>query len=272
MRSHYRSSTMFVIAAVAAAATPLAAQVRTSQAAVINIGREFEKPGHFGMHEAVEKRWAALNRQYGYPITYTALSAVSGQAEVWYVSAYDGIAAWGKSGVWGSDNPAYMAALSKIAAEDGEHLSGFSSMQAAAVPAASYGAYPDMSKVRVYSVLTVTMRQGMENAFTGIAQQYAAIIKAKGVETGWRSYQVISGAPAGTYLVFTSYPSWDAVEAIRKATDAAMMSAAPADMEAMGKSMRDAVASSTTRFFTVNPTQSLAPKEWASDPFWGVKP
>jgi hypothetical protein len=90
-------------------ASPAAAQVRTTQPPMINIFREFEKPGHFAAHEATEARWTALNRTHNYPYSYLALSAVSGPSEVWWVTAYDGLAAFGKGSVWGGDNAAYSA-------------------------------------------------------------------------------------------------------------------------------------------------------------------
>ena len=96
-------------------------------------------------------------------------------------------------------------------------------------------------------------------------------MKAKEVPTSWRSYQVVSGAPAGTFLVFTSFPSWDAVEAKRKATAAAMSESNAADMEAFNKAIRDGIVSMNTRYFTVNPRMSTVPKEMMSDPFWAGK-
>jgi hypothetical protein len=254
----------------AASAAPLAAQVRTTQPPIISIFRESEKPGHFAAHEADEVRWTALNREHNYPYTYLALSAVSGTSEVWWVTAYDGMAGWGKGTTWGGDNAAYTASLAKIAAADGEHLTNSIAMQAMALPDASYGAYPDMAKQRVYQVTTFQVRPGNEMAFTAMAKQYAAIMKAKNVANTWRSYEVIAGAPAGTILVFSSYPSWDAVEAMQKATDQAM--ATSAESEALGKMYRETVVGVNTRYFNVNPRVSLVPKEYLSDPFWAAKP
>ena len=264
-------STAAVLLATSFAA-PLAAQVRTSQPPIINIFREFEKPGHAGIHEATEVRWTALNRQHNYPYTYVALTAVSGPSEVWWVTAYDGLAGFGKGSTWGGDNAAYQAALSKLSVEDGEHLNNTLAMQAVAVPDASYGAYPDLSKMRVFGVSTYQVRPGNEAAFTALAKQYAAAMKAGNVATSWRSYQVIAGAPAGTFLVFSSFPSWDVLEASQKAAEQAMATMAPAEGGAFGKAYLETIVSSNNRYFNVNPRNSLVPKEYSSDPFWAVKP
>lgn len=255
----------------AAAAAPLAAQVRTTQPPMINIFREVEKPGRSAAHEATEVRWTALNRTHNYPYTYLGLTAASGPSEVWWVTAYDGLAAFGKGTAWGGDNAAYSAGLAKIAAEDGEHLNTTSALQARAMPEASYGGYPDLSKQRVYSITTFMVRLGSEQAFATLAQQYAAFLKARNAPVSFRSYEVVAGGPGGMILVFASYPSWEAFEASEKATAQAMASGG-SEAESIGKIYRETVLNVNTRYFTVNPRVSLVPKEYLSDPFWSGKP
>jgi hypothetical protein len=267
-------TTVLAVALTALVTLPLPAQqIPTSQPTIVDISRELEKPGHFAAHEAVEARWAALNRQHNYPHTYLALSAVSGTPEVWWVTPYTGMDAFGKAWAFGSNDASFMQALSKIAMEDGEHLVSFTRMQAAALPEASYGTFPEVAKIRVYSILTVQMRPGHEAAFTDIAKRYAAMMKSKSVPASWRAYEVIAGAPSGTFLVFESYPSWEAVETGRKAAAAAFMGTNPADLEGIMKASRESVMNTNSRYFVLNPRMSLVPKElMASDPFWAPKP
>ncbi len=265
VRSILATSTVVLAAHPALAQQPFP----TTQPAIIQISREIEKAGHFGPHEQTEIRWAALNRTIPNVPSTLALVAASGVQEVWWVTTYSGLDTWGKGQNY--SDPTYLAALSKIAVEDGEHITNTISTQAEAVPDASYGAFPDVRTVRVYSILTVTTRPGAEAAFTDVAKRYAAIMKAKGVATAWRSYQVISGAPGGTFLVFSSFPSWDAVEADRKATAAAMGGTAPADLEALTKAMGAGIVSTNSRYFIVNPKMSTVPKAMMSDPFWSGK-
>jgi len=265
--------TAFAVAVGLFAAAPvLAQQMPTSQPAMLDIIRELEKPGHSVQHQKIEARWTELNRKQGFPSTYIALVATSGTPEVWWVNPFAGAGEFGKSLDFGSDNATYTNAIGQIAAEDGEHLASVTRMQAVAVPEASYGAFPSLADMRVYSILTVQMRYGYDQLFIDIAKQYAAIVKAKGVPTTWRSYRIIGGAPDGTFLIFNSFPSWDAVEANRKAMDAAFGGAAPADLESLMKTVREGVVSSTSRFFTVSPKMSLVSKELAaSNPFWKPK-
>ena len=170
---------------------------------------------------------------------------MSGQPEVWWVTTHTGLDTWGKTSTYAE--PTYTGQLNKIAVEDGEHITGVIQTQAEAVPQASYGQFPDVKTVRVFSILTVQTRPGGEAAFTDIAQRYAAMMKAKDVPTSWRSYQVVSGAPTGTFLVFSSFPSWEAVEANREATAAAMSMASSTDAEGFGKAVRDGIVSMNLR-------------------------
>jgi hypothetical protein len=243
----------------------------TTQPTLIDIYREVEKPGHAAAHEATETRWATLNRNAGYPYAYLAYVAVSGTPEVWWVSAVDSFDGFGKSNAFGSDKPVYRAAIARVAMEDGEHITNVVRMQARAVPEAGSGGFPDLAKMRVYSILTVRMRPGMEDGFARIAKHYGAIV-AGGEAAGWRAYQVISGAPGGTYLVFTSFPSWAAVDA-NEAAWARAMGGAGTHLEEAGKLARETVMSTEVRYFSVNPNMSVVSKEMmASDPFWAPKP
>lgn len=243
----------------------------TTQPAIIQIIREFEKTGHSAAHEATEIRWTALNRSAAYPVSYLGLVAVSGASEAWWISTFTGLDAVGKAQAFGAGNPTYTASLNKIAMEDGDHLTGSSTTLAEAVPQASYGEFPDVRMVRVYSIMTVQVRPGGEAAITDIAHRYAALMKAKDVPTSWRTYSVVSGAPTGTFLIFSSFPSWEAVEANRKATAAAMSTANAADMDGFTKALRDGIVSMNVRYFNLNPRMSLVPKEMLSDPFWSGK-
>lgn len=264
---------MFATSTLVLGALPAWAQqpFPTTQPAIIQITREIEKPMHFVAHEQTETRWAALSRSHSFPTSVLALVASSGVPEAWFLSTYSGLDALGKVGSFGGDNPTYMAALGKIALEDAEHLTNVITTQAVAVPGLSRGAFPDVKTVRVYSIATVQLRTGQDAAFTELTQRYIAFLESKGVQSAWRTYSVLAGAPDGTLLIFASFPSWEAVEADRKAANAAMASAAPADMAALSKGWADAVANSNTRYFNVNPRMSVVPKEMMSDPFWSGK-
>lgn len=252
------------------AATLVAQTLPISQPAIINIYREIEKPNHAVAHEASEERWAAFNRRAGYPTSYFGLVAASGVPEIWLISSFQNFGEFGKSLSFEA-RPGYNQGLARIQAEDAEHVESFTSMQARAVRDASHGLFPDLSKQRVYSILTVRTRPGFESAFGEIAGHYKQAAGTSEV-AGWRVYEVIAGAPGGTYLVLTSFSSWEAVDA-NEAEWAKVMSTAGPHMEAAGKLAKEAILSTDMRYFTINPRISMVPKEVvAADPFWDPKP
>ena len=255
-----------------AAATRLVAQtVPTSQPKVLQIIREIEKPAHTPAHEATEARWTEFNRKSGYPSTYLGLVSASGPAEMWWLSSYDNFAGLGKASAFGGDNPSFTQGVARLIAEDSDHLSNVITMQARGMPEVSNGPFPEMAKIRVTSILTVRMKPGYENAFAEISSHYKMAAQGN-ASLSWSSYEVVAGAPAGTYLVFSSFPSWEGVDA-NDAAWASAMSGASAHLEAAGKLAKEAIMSSEVRYFTVNPRISLVPKEMAAaDPFWATKP
>lgn len=254
-----------------AAATLVAQAVPTSQPKILNIYREIEKPNHGVAHMVTEAKWTEYNRKAGYPTSYFGLVAASGPAEAWWLSSFDNLEAFGKSGAF-EGNPTYSAGLARIQAEDAEHVANFIAWQARGMPEVSYGAFPEMAKNRVYSIMTVRMKAGYESSFGEIAGHYKMVAESNSGIAGWRAYEVIAGALGGTYLVFTSFPSWAAVDANEAAWGRAM-SGASAHLEAAGKLAKDGVLSTEVRYFNVNPAVSLVPKEMAAaDPFWAPKP
>jgi hypothetical protein len=252
------------------AATMAAQTLPSSQPAIINIYREVEKPNHAVAHEATEERWADFNRRSGYPGTYFGLVAASGLPEVWWISRFDNMEGFGKSLSFEA-RPGYNQGLARIQAEDAVHVESFSSMQARAMREASHGLFPDLSKQRVYSIMTVRTRPGFESAFREIAGHYKQAAGTSEV-AGWRVYEVIAGAPGGTYLILTSFSSWAAVDA-NEAEWGKVMGSAGSHLEAAGKLAKDAILSTEVRYFTINPRISVVPKEVvAADSFWDPKP
>lgn len=264
----YRSAVVAGLVPLAAA-TLVAQTLPVSQPAIINIYREVEKPNHAVAHEATEERWADFNRRSGYPTSYFGLVAASGVPEVWWISRFENMEGFGKSLSFEA-RPGYNLGLARIQAADAEHVQSFSSMQARALRDASHGLFPDLSKQRIYSIMTLRTRPGYGSAFREIAGHYKRAAGTSEV-AGWRAYEVIAGAPSGTYLILTSFSSWAAVDA-NEAEWGRVASMAGEHLDAAGKLVKEAVLSTEVRYFTINPRISVVPKEVvASDAFWDPK-
>lgn len=249
-------------------AVPAVAQVRASQPAVIEIVREFVKPGRGGAHEAVEKGWAAFGRHHGSP-GYLALTSNSGAAEAWFLFGHNSWAAYDSSRAYAGKDPTYADGNSRLSEMDGEHLTGTGTILGTAVAEAGHGAFPDLSQARLYVITTYRTKMGMEAAFIQAAKGYAAIAKTNPAIGGWRVYSVQGGMPSGTFLAISTFPSYAAWEANEKLINAAVAAAPKATTDALAKLANDALMNpGDPRFFNVSPGMSLAPAEWLTQPFW----
>lgn len=248
-----------------------AAQAQGAEPALLNISREFEKAGHFGPHQAVEARWAALSRDPALANSI-ALVAVSGPPEIWWISGYPSYQALDKANAYQSEKPGFSQATARLALEDSDHITGQSSMQARAVPEAGFGPFPDLARARLHSVTTVRMRPGFEGGFVDGVKHLAMVAGTASGASSWRAFEVFGGAPQGTFLILSAFTSWAAVAA-NEAAMAKAEQAAPAHMEAIGKILKEGVVSIDTRYFGVDPQMSYASSEMiAADKFWAPKP
>jgi hypothetical protein len=157
---------------------------------------------------------------------------------------------------------------------DAEFLSDLRSLQAAARPDLSHGEFPDLAKVRYYEITIFRVKPGYESGFAAVAKAYAGAAGKSAPKAAWRTYQVMAGAPGGTFLVFSSLESYAAFDDM-VADGAKMYGAFSGDeLVAMQKFLSEGLISSETNRFRLDPKQSYVPKELRErDPaFWMPKP
>ncbi len=229
---------------------------------VLVIGREEVKVGHRADHAAFEAGWPAAYAKYNYPTHYLAMTSNSGPNEAWYLVGYPSFAAMEKDNDMSDASAAMAAELRGLSKGDAEHINNNTSMVARLVPGMTGGIPAVLPKMRYFDVTTWRVRPGHTADFMKAATMYKnASTKAK-LPNPWVMYEVVSGAPSGTYLIMSpmrSLAEWDSAPA----DDKAWMDAAGAEgMQTMGKLVSDAVASSTSQIFEFSPKMSYVSKEW----------
>jgi hypothetical protein len=260
--------------ALAIGALPAIAQEPPKPAPVLQIFRESIKEGRGAAHEKVEGEYAAAFRKANFPGHYVALSAMSGTGEVWFVQPAPSFGAtedWMKA----EEKEPLKSAVAMLDARDGELRSGSRSMYAVFHSELSYNlAKFNPYKARFFSVGTYRLKLGQEQAFTKAAQTLFAAYEKANIDECIVGYQVVAGAPSGTYLFIVG------MDSLKFMDDAPARSKSL--MEAMGedqfsqfmKGTGDLIASIESTLFQVKPGMSYVGQAAIdADPaFWKPKP
>jgi hypothetical protein len=199
--------------------------------------------------------------------------ALTGPSEVWYVVPYASQAAFGETLAWESSQPALTSELDRLLKADAEFVSEASALQAVARPELSQGAFPDIAKMRFWEISTFRIRPGHEQAWVEATRAYQAAAKRSAPNARWRTYQVVAGAPDGTYLVFSSVASFGDFDKMMADGDATFKGMTPEEGAVLGKFMKESVLSISTNRYRLDPQQSYVDAATkATDPaFWAPK-
>ena len=254
-------------------ATTLAQGMPTSQPKFLHVVREQVKLGRTFEHSRWEAGWPAAFEKAKSPDTYIALESVTGPAEVWYVIPFSTHAAYGESMAKQDADPVLSAELERLSRGDAEFVSEATAMDAQARPELSYGSFPDLAKMRFWEITTFRVKPGHGDDFAAIAKAWAAASARTAPGTSWRTYEVMAGAPSGTYLVFSSYGAFADFDKAAADGDATFKGLTFEERSALQKYDAEAALNSVTNRFRLDPRQSYVPAETRQkDPaFWTPK-
>ena len=263
-----------VLALVAGStATALAQSLPTSQPKFLHVVREQVKLGRSAEHSRWEAGWPAAFEKAKSPDTYIALESVTGPAEVWYVIPFSSHAAYGESMAKQDADSVLSAELERLSRGDAEFVSEVSSMDAVARPDLSYGAFPDLAKMRFWEITTFRVKPGHGDDFAAAAKAWASASARSAPGTSWRTYEVLAGAPGGTYLVFSSYGAFADFDKAVADGDATFKGLTFEERSALQKYETEAALNTVTNRFRLDARQSYVPAEVRQkDPaFWMPK-
>jgi hypothetical protein len=267
-----RTSLTFLALVVGSAAGTFAQSLPTTQPKFLHIYRETLKPGRAAEHAKWEAGWPAAYEKAGFKNAYLAISSLTGPQEVWFISPYASQAAFGEA-MAAEANPALGAELERLSKGDGEFLNDLTAIQLEADAELSQGSFPDLSTVRFYEVMTIRMKYGYDGDWAAAMQAYKAAAAKASPASSWRTYRVVAGAPAGTYLLMsttTSFAEFDKMAA----NSASIWKAIPEDQLAtIQKFFREGVLNVVTQRFKVEPSMSYvdAATRAKVPAFWGPK-
>ena len=266
------------ILAVLAGSVTASAQTQPQPHApkVLSIYREDAKPSRGAVHQRVEHAFAqywAKNKVE----PFIGMEAMSGNAaEMMFLSGYDSLAALEK------DNQAFGKAASgpeyeSLARQEADLVNGVRSMVAVLRPDMSYrperlmGVLP---QCRYFQIQTFRLRLGKDAEFAAGSKMFQNAFEKMKRDQPYVMYQVLMGAPEGTYLLFFPLKSLKEVDDEFANEKAFMEAFGEENMKNLMKNTGDVFISMENNIYAFNPMMSNVPKEFAAgDPkFWTPKP
>ena len=247
---------------------------------VLYVVREDIKPGMMGAHNIHSGNFANIFRTLGTPNHRIAMVPVAGsENEVVYITGADSFAeletilnGTDKKMVGASGNT--KAELDRLDKEAPMLHAGMRDMLTIYRPELSYKPDVDIRTMRYFSITTTRIRPGHDAQYAEYVQKLVNVAreKAKIDNLHIATFQVVSGAPGGTYLIFRplkSLAEFDDPIAMRVRASMGDDTRKDAD-----KAVSEAVLSSEISTYAFAPDMSYVEKEFAAaDPgFWNPKP
>jgi hypothetical protein len=258
---------------VGASADALAQGMPTSQPKFLHIFREQVKAGRAAEHVRWESGWPAAFEKAKSKYPYLALSSITGPQEAWFVMPLASQAAYGEMAAEES-GAALGAEMERLSKGDAEFVSEVSALQGVAMPELSHGSFPDMAKVRYYEITTFRVKPGHNANWVAATKAYKSAAARSAPGAAWRTYDVVAGAPGGTYLVMSSVGAFGEFDGMQAEGESTWKGMTAEETAALDKFMKEGLLSTVTQRFRVEPAMSYVDAATkAKDPaFWSKKP
>jgi len=236
---------------------------------VLQIFREEVKVGRGAEHANYETGWLTTYGKYKDPTPYLGMVSNTGPNEAWFLVGYPSFEAMEKDNDRQQANTPMQAELRKLMKGDAEYISNSVGMTLELVPELTHGPNVAIPRMRYMEVVTYRVRPGHDADFIKAATMYRDAAVKGNTGAPWAVYRMVSGAPAGTFLVIIpmkSLSTWD-----KQDESGAIIMRGMGDQAAtFGKIVSDGIASYTSQLFEFNPKMSYVTKEWkaANPSFW----
>jgi len=255
--------------------TTVSAQTMLAPHKILILQREVVKPGKGHAHGLVEAQWAQAFKD-AKASGWMGMTSLSGETRALFVQGFDSEAAWAANTASVAKNAALSAKSAALADKDGDFLTGAQQAVLKYLPELSYHADSiPVAGLRYWRIGAIHLKPGYGDDFIERRKIVKAAHEKAKLDEAFLMYHVLEGSNGfDTYVIFIPMKSLaedddnDALhgEAYRKAL--------PEDWKATGiKFAREAVSSGDTQLFAVDPSMTVAPKEWIeADKFWDPKP
>ena len=242
---------------------------------ILQIFREQVALGHEADYLHIETETVATQLRLNFQHAYLALQGVNFSGDVWYLSGYDTYADVDQVRRNVAANSALASALDQVAAEKADLVLDPHTVFARHRQDLSYGRGLSGQRSRYFVVTTIWVLPGHIQDFAEIRRMIHAAHERAGSGEIHSVYQVESGMPDGTFLIFTPVATLDEAGFSRdfdqNGFDTALDAAARTRLRDLSTV---AIRQSETSILAIRPEISLPAKEWLdADPgLWKPAP
>jgi hypothetical protein len=262
-----------------------AAQEAPGPPPVITISREEVKVGRMAANEKVAAAYASFASRTSQPSHWIGLVPLTGDENVsLFVSAYGSFAAYEASNnAWEQAMaiPTVKAEMEQLDRQSAEVQNSWRTMLARHRADLSYRPHSakDVAHARYFAINSVRLKPGRAPDYIDYIKSLNIAREKANVDAHTAVYQVVGGAPTGTFLTFTTYRSLKEMDdgfgrsdADQKTLEAAL--GGPTVVERRRQLIAEIVAEGQVNLYAMNPRISRPPDQLAAaDPdFWTPKP
>jgi hypothetical protein len=242
---------------------------------VLQITREFTKPGKSGMiHEKMESAFVQAMSRAKWPTHYVGMTSLSGKQRALFLTNYASLEAWEKDTQAVAKNPTLSAALDRAEMADGELLDSLDQGVFIFNEELSLRPKAARSGMRYLEISAYQVRPGHEREWTEAVKMVKDAYEQAVPEAHWGTYSRLYGGEGGYYLVLTSRTTLAEVDQAIAAGKKFREAMGEEGMKKLNDLIASCVESSHHELFAFNPHMSYVSDEWIkADPdFWKPKP
>lgn len=245
-----------------------------SRPTVLQITREFVKPGKAGMaHEKAEGAFVQAMAKAKWPTYYVALTSLSGKSRVLFLTFYQSLEAWEKDGSAVDKNPTLSGELERAAMADGELLESMDQGVFLFRDEMSLRPRPDLSQFHFMEVSRYQVRPGHNKEWAEAVKMVKAGYEKGVPDAHWGMFEEHYGGEGNAYLILSGHKSLSEVDRDLMQDKQFADAMGEDGMKKLSELVAACVESSSHQLFAVSPKMSYVSDSWKkSDPdFWSPK-
>jgi hypothetical protein len=240
---------------------------------VLRITRENIKEGKTALHEQSEAKFSQAMARHKFPVYYLGLDGMTGTPQALFMESYESFASISDA-IALEDKVAEFGTLSTL---DSEYHSGSRVWFAVYRPDLSFHSaefVAGLPKARYMNVITVQIHFEHDLEFAEIAKTAIEAAEKAKSDQPVAVYQVVSGMPAGTYMLLEPAASLNALDDAPARSRALTQAMGESGSRKFLKNAGEVIAGEEPLLFAINPKTSYVSKEFAADDpeFWTPKP